>query len=696
MTSRYALIRYTAPDGSPSIGSGMLVRDGTVLTADHIADGTSYQVVCGSVAYGVERVIRSGSIDVDLAVLILADSAEEAHIDRAAPMKFAEVDRSRADEVTGCTAVGFPRWNIVQERRASAQVKGLIRTADGVRMMPDGPDGDWLTLVGDRGLDARVPILPEGDLAPEPNSPWGGMSGAIVAWQDAVIGVVRSHNPAKGAGSLAVTPLTALRRLPKEKQREFCHALGIAGLDRMHLICGNTAAPAQAGAEQLAGPAFSSAEVRDRYGPILRLAGLEVPDRWDASALDELRRLHKARDATSDLLEALSVALDAVPILEQVGGREIAFNKLVYLYHRHVGCWPDASTREGLLIQAASAGILEQRAAALNQGFRPEPLVALARFLLGIAGHWNALTRRNAAPTLDHPLLDGLADWLTETLRQQREDAAHYLETMTGGRVWALIELIAPESPEGNWPDAIVIHTVTEHGTGKPQRMPCTPTKDGVLTALRDVVNDGFLERDVVVDLVMPRHLLEAGIEHWEVVKVGTWHESLTRHYQPRLRWSMHVHDTRLRKRLKQRDRDVNWLAAPETIPEHVTSDPASFEAWLDEQDRPGGKHPPYFTARTVRSRNQADDFDPLGRLLQEGYGFAVWFGSGTPAGVTKGAQEAANGLSAPERRNELPQRLAVSLRAHRPAVIWSDPDGRDGLPLPEPRGAGTRRGGTR
>lgn len=697
MNSRYALIRYTASNGARSIGSGMLVRERTVLTADHIADGVGHRVECGSVAYRVERVVRSGTHGVDLAVLILAGSGKKARSGGATPVGYAEVDRSHADEVTGCMAVGFPRWNMVMRRRASTQVKGFIRTADGIRMAPDSPDGDWLTLVGDRGVDARVPSLPEGELAPEANSPWGGMSGAVVVWRDMVIGVVRSHNPARGPGSLAVTPLTALRRLPPDKQREFCHALGLAGIDRLRMICGHTVAPAHVAAEARGQPtslAFS-AEVRDRYGSALTLAGLKVPERWDESALDELRRSHHAHDATSDLLEALSVALDAIPMLEQVGGREIGVTKLIHLYRRHVGCWPDASTREGLLIQAASAGILERRAATADHGFRPEPLTALARFLLGIAGHWQAVTRDGIGPTLDDPLLSGIADWLTGPLGQQREDASRYLETGTGGRTWVLIELITPGSSRRDWPDAIVVHTVTDHGVGQPQRRPCEPTEDGVLAVLRDIVNDGLPEGDVVVDLVMPRHLLEAGIERWEVVKVGDWYESLTRHYQPRLRWTMHVHDIRLRERLRQRHQDVDWLAAPASIPERIIGDPGSFDTWLEAQGSLGRRHPPYFTANTPGNRGQVGAYDPLGCLLREGYGFAVWFGPGTPVEVTIDAQAAAEGLSAHERRNELPQRLATALKAHRPAVIWSDPDGREGLPLPDSRGAGTRRGGT-
>lgn len=683
MTARYALIRYMAPDGTPCVGSGMLVRERTVLTADHIADGTEYQVECGNGTFGVERFVRSGTREVDLAVLILAQPGDGAQIPDVTPMGYACVDRGHPDEITGCVAVGFPLWRRDSRGHVTAQVKGLIRTAEGVHVPlggtdgePRGTDGEWLTLEGDREPGDPGHPLPTGELA---GSPWGGMSGAVVVWQDmvigqdVVIGVVRSHNPARGPGSLAVTPLTALRWLPEGKQREFCRALGIDRIERIRAIPG-------------------AASVRDRYASALARVGLEVPDRWDEAALDELRRSHHARDATADLLEALCVALGAVSVFEQVGGHEIGFKKLVHLYRRHVGRWPDAATREDMLIQAASAGIREWREAESDAGYRPEPLTALARFLLGVAGHWHVANHPGMGVTLDDPRLSELADWLTGPHGQQRDDVADYLKTKTGRRTWALIELSAPEFPGQDWPDAIVVRTVTASGPGQPHRRPCKPTEAGVLKALRDIVNNELPEGDVIVDLVMPRHLLEAGVEHWNVVRVGGRHERLARnYYKPQLRWAMHLNDPRLRERLWQRSGDVDWLAAPEAIPASVTASPGGFKNWLDAREKSGTKHPPYFIA----SHGRADDHDPLGLLLWEGYGFVVWFGPGMSAEAMWHAQEAAAELSAHQRRNELPQHLTDELWAHRPVVIWSDPEGREGFPLPDPTGGGTRRGGT-
>ena len=529
MTNRYALIRYRAPSGTRCVGSGLLVRDRTVLTADHVADGSEHSVECDGGRFPVEGIVRSGTVEVDLAILILSDSAPDpAPTPSVTQMCFARVDRSRPVKVTQCVAVGFPRWGMDKKGRASAQVEGYVRTGEGLHMLADGADGEWLTLVGN-----RIPKVPNGSLAPQPDSPWGGMSGAVVVCHDMVIGVIRSHNLAKGPESLTVTPLTALKRLPARIRGEFCAGLGLGEIDKLPVITGDDAViyPPSRSAHSLScsEPAFS-AEVRDRYRDAIAQAGLEVPDHWGETELAKLRCSYHGHDATADLLEALCIALGALPVLEQIGGHEIGIRKLGHLYRRHVGRWPDSASREGMLILAASAGIFERRHAAFDANYEPEPLTALARFMLGIAGHWKAVGHGRApgTATLDDARLRGLADWLTDSLGQQRDDAADYLDVMVDGRTWALIELSAADSAERAWPDAIVVDTVSEQGAGQPHREPCTArSEEGVLTALRDVVNNHLPEGDVFVDLFMPRHLLDAGVEHWDVVQVGGRYESI-------------------------------------------------------------------------------------------------------------------------------------------------------------------------
>ena len=115
--------------------------------------------------------------------------------------------------------------------------------------------------------------------------------------------------------------------------------------------------------------------------------------------------------------------------------------------------------------------------------------------------------------------------------------------------------------------------------------------------------------------------------------------------------------------------------------------DPASFGDWLSAREAPGTKHPPYLTGGAPYAR----DHDPLGLLLREGYGFVTWFNGETPDGVRREAVRMAAGLNKQKRRDDLPELLAARLKVHRPAIIWSDPDGRADFPLPSPRQTSAR-----
>jgi len=603
-------------------------------------------------------------------------------------MSYARVDRDQADRVMGCVAVGFPRWNKGASGRLAAQVDGFVPTADGLDpQASSGFQQGLLTLVGDR-IPGAPPIL-DGAIGPASPSPWGGMSGAVVIADNLVIGVIRSHNLAKGGQSLTVTPLTDLERLSARKSQEFWDALGVSRADQMRLLpCDAKNARTAARFPQ---PEFSD-EVQGRYRDALAKGGLEVPDRWGHAELDRLRHDYQKRatgpDSTVDLLEALCGASGAMPVLQQVGGHEISIEKLRALYHRHVGRWPESGSRDGMLVLACSAGIAERRRAVSDPGCQLESLNAPARFMLGIAGHWKA----PGVASLDDPDLRGLADWLTGTLRHQRQDAVDYLDRKVGGRTWALIELVAEDLATRAWPDRIVVDLMHEYGPGRTYNVRCAAAnEEGVRQALRSAISK-LPEGEVCVDLFMPRHWLDAGVEHWEVVQAGRTYHSMSRYLEPRLRWSMHRHDRWLRDLLKRRVDRLDWRTDPQAVPAEATGDQARFTSWLDSWDEEGTKPPSYF----IGNQPEDGDHDPLGALLQEGYGFVVWFGRDTEEHVRQGAVALAGRVSAHERRDELPRVLAAALKVHRPIIIWSDPNGRAGFQLPSPRRGGALRGGVR
>jgi hypothetical protein len=688
-TDRAVLIRYER-DGQPRHGSGLRVAGRFVLTADHCANGTGHVVVTSGREYDAQ-VFARGSAAVDVAVL------EAPLLPVVEPVGCAVLDRSVPREVPGCWALGFPVWKDLG--RVLAQVPGNVPTAEGVDPGA-GPGVVPPMSLKITNPDIRGHQVPGGELD-QPGSPWAGMSGAVVVTgEDLVVGVIRGHSLAEGAGSLTATRLEAVTALPADVASRFLDALQVPDpreWPRVPPPGGPGARGAVAAGQVVVGdilrqPEFS-AEVRDRYGEALIAAGLDVPDRWGRAELGRLRRVYQEQatgaTSTAELLEALCGALDAMTVLDQIGGRDIGIRKLQDLYQRHVGRWPEAGSREGMLIMAASAGVAEQRRSQSEAGYRAEPLIALARFMLGVAAHWKAPRR----VTLDDSDLRGLADWLTGPLGQQRDDAVAYLADKVGSRTWVLIELRAEDLAVRAWPDRIVVELVRENGPpGRTRNIPClAETEEGLRQALRNACSN-LPEGEVFVDLFMPRQLLDAGVEHWKVVKVGREFERMSRYLAPRLRWSMHRSDSLLRDLLGRRTGKLAWLADPVMIPESAAADPAQFEGWIDSWDSDGTTHPPYFTG----SPPAVGGCDALGALLKDGYGFIVWFGPDAKEDVKQEAVRIAAGLSALERRHDLPQVLAARLKGHRPAIIWSDPEGRAGFQLPAPRRGGTLRRGAR
>jgi hypothetical protein len=230
-SGRVALVRLTSGDAE-FVGSGLLVNDHAILTADHIAIGFDHQVDFRGHAHEIAEVIRSGSPQVDLAVLIL-----RRPIAGVASLHYARVDRTLVTQVSNCAAVGFPRWKGAGGVRKSAQVNGTIPTAEGLEQTADqGLRDGFLTLVGNR--DPVGPPIRQGPLTEAgTTSRWGGMSGAVVTADGAVVGVVRSINLAADNRSLTVTPLTAFEALPDHAlKRRFLDALGIQDPDRLQRL----------------------------------------------------------------------------------------------------------------------------------------------------------------------------------------------------------------------------------------------------------------------------------------------------------------------------------------------------------------------------------------------------------------------------------------------------------------------------
>jgi hypothetical protein len=196
-----------------------------VLTADHCANGEDHRIVVGGQEYKARVHVRSYAAQIDVAVLAVENSLPELPW-----LGSARVDRTIVGDVTGCVALGFPWWKA--GGRELAQVAGAIPTSEG--MNPDSPRGAFAAL-SMKITNQDIPD-PRGDLN-EPNSPWRGMSGAVVVYRGSlVLGVVRGHAGSEGTRSLALTPLEATGELAVEKATAFWVALGVASAGDLRLL----------------------------------------------------------------------------------------------------------------------------------------------------------------------------------------------------------------------------------------------------------------------------------------------------------------------------------------------------------------------------------------------------------------------------------------------------------------------------
>lgn len=165
--------------------------------------------------------------------------------------------------------------------------------------------------------------------------------------------------------------------------------------------------------------------------------------------------------------------------------------------------------------------------------------------------------------------------------------------------------------------------------------------------------------RPLLVDLALPRALMDEGIEHWPVVEVDGCEEPLSVECRPRLRWSRRRRDARLSNRVLNRLEQASWEG--------------EVQHWVQRDPR----YACFIGGHDMRSQE-----DQLRLLLREGYGFAIWFVSGLSASAVGRIGEAFHAVPVPARRDVLPDYLP-GFEGNCPAVIWDDPRGRGRFRLP-------------
>lgn len=195
--------RGPAADPRWTVGSGLFVGDGLVLTAAHAVDsGTVTIRTVDKDELPASMVVSGMAGGVDLAVVRVTTGAS------VVAAEFAAVSR---DVPTGmlvrdCWAVGFPRFQAVAgdedaEVRATAQVNGEIPVGDDL-------GSGLLNLLVNK---SPRPLPPAQERLGE--SEWSGMSGAAVFAGERIVGVVTEHAPRRGEQSLTITPVTFIDRL---------------------------------------------------------------------------------------------------------------------------------------------------------------------------------------------------------------------------------------------------------------------------------------------------------------------------------------------------------------------------------------------------------------------------------------------------------------------------------------------------
>jgi tetratricopeptide (TPR) repeat protein len=167
-----------------------------VITAAHNVPDSRAEILVRRVDGSEARAEVLAAGGPDLAVL-RADVADLPVI------RFARLDRAQVGPVTGCWAIGYPRFKETGSGspplRDIAQVDGVIPLASNLR----------------RGLfELRTTSTPR----PLPTGPlnaseWQGMSGAVVFAGDLAVGVVSEHHLPEGPSALTIVPLTGLTEI---------------------------------------------------------------------------------------------------------------------------------------------------------------------------------------------------------------------------------------------------------------------------------------------------------------------------------------------------------------------------------------------------------------------------------------------------------------------------------------------------
>jgi tetratricopeptide (TPR) repeat protein len=206
--ARVVAVVVDLADGRQQVGSGYLVGPRLVLTAGHCTRDKRtggamgrLRVVRASDGRATMGTVTAASEALDVAVVELD---EPLGADDLTPPRYGRVERGHARELTGCVALGYPLFQLdpTDRTRALAEIHGVIRVTEDFetgRLVLRDPMLTTVTAPSTVAADDR-----------RPDSPWGGLSGAVVFHEDLALGVIVEHHPRQGASSVRLLPFDRL------------------------------------------------------------------------------------------------------------------------------------------------------------------------------------------------------------------------------------------------------------------------------------------------------------------------------------------------------------------------------------------------------------------------------------------------------------------------------------------------------
>lgn len=241
--ARSVLVTY-AQDHNPRRASGWQLRNDLVLTADHCATGSGYTVWCSGQAYSAKVVWRSGTSNVDLALL---QAPELPHV---SPASLARLDRSGDAVLSGATCLCFPSFT------------GRVKHADGASAGDDVAahlsgsiplgHGHIARAAADGSTDLRVPLvidsarssLPHGTTSADFNRAWSSASGGGVvvttASREFCVGVVSAREAREATNTLKISTFDLIDRLAPEDAAKFWELCGVTDPSALPTLGGSS------------------------------------------------------------------------------------------------------------------------------------------------------------------------------------------------------------------------------------------------------------------------------------------------------------------------------------------------------------------------------------------------------------------------------------------------------------------------